>query len=100
MHEIIILIILALIARAWWDFLGAKRRAQQAARTACRKADLQFLDELALARLRVEWHHSGPLIRRRYNFEFCVDSPDRYSGWVDMLGHRILHVELEPHPVE
>jgi hypothetical protein len=39
-------------------------------------------------------------VRRRYDFEFCAGSPDRYRGWVDMLGHTIMHVELQPYPVD
>jgi hypothetical protein len=100
MHEILILFALALIARAWWDFVGAKRRARRVAHAACLKEGLEFLDELALGRLRLEWSPAGPRVRRRYDFEFCAGTPDRYRGWVDMLGHVILHVELQPHPFD
>lgn len=99
MHQIPVLIALALAGRAWWDFVGAKWRARGAARKACHHAGMHFLDELALSSWHMEWRR-GPRVRRRYDFEFCAEGPDRYHGHVDMLGHAVTHVQLDPYPVE
>lgn len=99
MHQIPILIALALVARAWWDFVGAKWRARGAARNACREAGMDFIDELALSSWRLEWRR-GPQLRRRYDFEFCADGPVRYHGQVEMVGHLVTRIHLDPYPDE
>jgi hypothetical protein len=99
MHQIPILIALVIVARLWWDFVGAKWRARSAARAACQRAGMDFLDELALTHWHINWRH-GPRVQRLYEFEFCAEGPERYQGWVQMAGSTITQVQLEPYPIQ
>ena len=56
----------------WLDSLRARERAVQAGRAACKRYDLQFLDEtVSFTRLRLARGEDGNLkIRRTYTFEF------------------------------
>ena len=93
------LLVLALIAWLWWDALGAKWGARAAARRACSKAQVRFLDEIALERLRLARDADGRLkLRRDYRFEFCLDGDRRYRGHVSMIGHRVLELSMDPYP--
>ena len=62
---------------------------------ACEDAEVTFIDELAFQRI---WLGRGTL-KRRYRFEFYRRGDRRYSGYVDMHGQRVAHIEMEPYPV-
>jgi len=92
------------ISLVWWDVLGAKIKARRAARRACDDADVRFIDELALRRLRPArvrypnghraWH-----IRRLYRFEFYWGGDMRSRGQVVMHGQQVVSVQLDPYPL-
>lgn len=87
---------LALIAIFWWQSLGARWTARRAAIKACGQADVTFIDELAFQRLAL----GRGALKRRYRFEFYRRGDRRYTGWVDMHGPRVVHVEMGPHPFD
>lgn len=94
-----ILLILAFVGLLWWDSLGAKWAARAAARRACRRANVRFLDEIALTRMRLARDADGRLrLRRDYGFEFCLEGDLRYRGHVRMIGHRVLELWMDPYP--
>jgi hypothetical protein len=90
-----------LLAWLWWDGLGAKEVARANCLKICRERDVLFLDDtVALARLRLRRDGGGNLhIYRRFNFEFTSDGEQRYLGYVDMLGQRVLHIEMEAYRI-
>ncbi len=90
-----LILFLVMIAYAWWETIGAKRQARKAARRACARATVRFLDELGLIRLRLRrdargrWH-----LWRLYGFEFCLEGDVRFPGRVELTGRRVTRIEL------
>jgi hypothetical protein len=99
------LVILALIGAAvflWVDSLRARERAVAAGRAACKRYELQFLDDtVSVARLRLARDEEGQLrIARTYTFEFSDTGNNRRHGAVVMLGAQVQDLQLEPYPVQ
>jgi hypothetical protein len=97
-----LLILLTLfVAWLWWDGLGAKEAARKICLRLCRERDVLFLDDtVALTRMRLRRDANGTLrIFRRFNFEFTSDGEQRYQGYVDMLGNRVIHTEMEAYRI-
>ncbi|NNC24110.1 DUF3301 domain-containing protein [Salinisphaera sp. USBA-960] len=83
----------------WWHTLGARNVARRAAKRHCREHGLYFIDELAFKGWRLDrGRPNGWRIRRSYCFEFYQRGDQRYTGHVDVVGHRAARVHLEPHP--
>jgi hypothetical protein len=83
----------------WIDSLRARERAVAAGRAACRRYDLQFLDDtVSFTRLRLARDEEGQLkLQRSYAFEFSDTGNNRRHGAIVMLGARLDEVELEPY---
>ncbi len=81
--------------------ISARDTALAAAEASCREAGLQLLDRsVALDRIRLRRRNDGHLtLYRRYGFEFTSDGSRRYRGRVELLGRRVVGVDLEPHRV-
>jgi hypothetical protein len=97
--------VLALILAAvflWVDSLRARERAVQAGRAACKRYDLQFLDDtVSFARVRLARDADGQVkIARTYTFEFSDTGNNRRHGAIQMLGAQVLDLRLEPYPVQ
>jgi hypothetical protein len=86
----------------WLDSLRARERALQAGRAACRRYDLQFLDDtVSFARLRLRRGEDGQLrLARTYTFEFSDTGNNRRQGAIVMLGSDLLDLHLEPYRVQ
>ena len=86
----------------WLDSLRARERAVQAGRAACRRYELQFLDDtVSFARLRLRRDAEGQLkIARTYVFEFSDTGNNRRHGAIVMLGGQVQDLHLEPYPVQ
>ncbi len=86
----------------WLDSLRARERAVQAGRAACKRYDLQFLDEtVSFTRLRLARGEDGNLkIRRTYTFEFSDTGNNRRHGAIVMLGGELQDLQLEPYPMQ
>lgn len=89
------LIAFAVAALFWWQSMGARWAARRAALAACENAEVTFIDELAFQRISL----GRGALRRRYRFEFYRRGDRRYTGYVDMHGQRVAHIEMEPYPV-
>src|SRR4051812_23769671 len=96
--------ILMIVAGAllWLDSLRARERAVSAGRSACKRYDLQFLDDtVSFARLRVARDDEGQLrIARIYTFDFSDPGNNRRQGAIVMLGGELQDLHLEPYPVQ
>lgn len=84
------------------DSLRARERAVRAGRDACRRYELQFLDDtVSFARLRVARDDEGRLkILRTYTFEFTETGNTRRHGAIVMLGQELRDIQLEPYRVQ
>ena len=85
----------------WVDSLRARERAVEAGRLACKRYDLQFLDDtVSFMRLRLARDEEGQLkIARTYTFEFSDTGNNRRDGAIVMLGAELQDVQLEPYPL-
>jgi hypothetical protein len=101
MWEVAVLVLVAVGVFLWIDSLRARERAVQAGRSACKRYDLQFLDDtVSFARLRLARDEEGQLrIARTYTFEFSDTGNNRRRGAVLMLGAQVQDLQLEPYPV-
>jgi hypothetical protein len=102
MWELVVLVVIGLALFLWIDSLRARERAVQAGRAACRRYDLQFLDDtVSFSRLRLARDEQGQVrIARTYSFEFSDTGNNRRHGAIVMLGARVLDLQLEPYPVQ
>jgi hypothetical protein len=96
-----VLLLLAAIVWFWIDSLRALDAARHAGKLACKKYDVQFLDDaisgIAIALVRDE---SGRLvIRRTYRFEFSETGDTRLEGRLTLLGKRVESVTMEPYQI-
>jgi hypothetical protein len=86
----------------WADSLRARERAVRAGRSACRRYDLQFLDDtVSFARLRLARDDGGQLkIARTYTFEFSDTGNNRRHGAIVMLGGEVADLHMEPYRMQ
>jgi len=96
------IILIAAGALLWVDSLRARERALVAGRSACRRYELQFLDDtVSFARLRLARDDEGQLrIARTYTFEFSDTGNNRRHGAIVMLGGELQDLQLEPYRVQ
>jgi hypothetical protein len=101
MWETAILVAMVLAALFWVDSLRARERALRAGRDACRRYELQFLDEtVSFARLRLARDEDGRVrLLRTYTFEFTETGNTRRQGAIVMLGQQLSDVQMEPYTV-
>ena len=89
----------AFCAVIWWKNQGFKQMALRLAQKRCEELGLQLLDQsVALRGFKFTRGPSGAwVVRRRFIFEFASTGDERYKGSVELLGNRLLNLELEPH---
>lgn len=97
----LLILIAFFLAWLWWDGLGAKEIARGNCQRLCREREVLFLDDtVMLVRLRLRRDGHGQLrIFRRFQFEFTSDGERRYQGYVDMLGGRVIHTEMDAYRI-
>jgi hypothetical protein len=100
--EFIAVAVLLAAVYLWVDSLRAREHAVAAGRAACKRYNLQLLDEtVAFARLRLARDDAGRLrLRRTYTFEFSDTGDNRRHGAIVMLGARLEDLQLEPYPLQ
>ncbi|QEW06209.1 DUF3301 domain-containing protein [Nitrincola iocasae] len=94
--------LIALIALLWWQNLKVRELALKQVKRYCDREALQLLDQsVALRHLSMARNpHNGQLhLKRRYNFEFTSTGDERYQGHIELLGSRLLHIEVDAHRV-
>ena len=99
MWEAAAILVIAAGALLWLDSLRARERAVQAGRSACERYNVQLLDDtVAIARMRLGRDDEGQLkIARTYTFEFTETGNNRRQGAIQMLGHELRDLQLEPY---
>ena len=90
--EIAGILILGVIAWAWFDSLKAREAAIGAARAACTSEGLILLDDtVAISALKALRDDDGRLrLQRAYDFEYTDTGNNRIKGGVVLLGHRVV----------
>jgi hypothetical protein len=102
MSEIMLLLAIGIAGWLWLDGNRAREIAREAGRAACRRAQVQFLDD-SVAR---DWQglrrdaRGRFVFARQFGFEFTRSGERRYPGRVHLLGYQVEGVELEPFRLE
>lgn len=94
--------LLAVVALLWWQNLKARELALKQVKRYCERETLQLLDQsVALRGLSIIRNpQNGQLsLKRRYGFEFTSTGDERYQGNIELLGGRLLHIEVEAHRI-
>lgn len=101
MAEAMVLALLVAAGLFWLDTLRARERALAAGRNACRRYDVQLLDETVhCVRLRLARNDEGQLrLKRTYTFEFSETGNTRRQGAIVLLGAEVADLHLEPYPL-
>lgn len=98
MNELLLLALLGGVLWFWYDSLRTRERARAACLSACRRCDVQLLDDtVALERLWPRRDADGRVrLERLYAFEFTDDGMNRRRGSVLLLGHTVEVLHMEP----
>jgi len=101
MNDLLWLAILGTGLWYWWDTVRTQEIARESGKQACRKAEVQFLDD-SVERKR-QWFrrssHGRIQLCRLYFFEFSSDGSQRYQGRVVMFGQSVREVELDAYRI-
>src|SRR5688572_9993657 len=86
-----VILLAAAVVWFWQDSLAARESANAAAKEACNRLSLQFLDcTVAFARLALVRVDGGVLkLRRTYVFVYTATSIERRQGFVLLTGRRV-----------
>lgn len=102
MGDILVLMTIGALGLFWMDGMQAREIAIAAAKNACRRDGMQFLDEtVSIASLKLARNDHGALkIRRLFQFEFSDTGDNRLEGNVVIVGKRVDTLYMEPHRME
>jgi len=90
-------ILAAAVLWFWQDSLAARESANAAAKDACLRLGLQFLDgTVAFARVALVREAGWLKLRRTYVFDYTATSIERRQGFVLLTGHRVESVGYAP----
>ncbi len=97
--ELLVVLAIAALVWFWFDSLKAREAGIDAARRACLREGVQFLDETVVGHgLRLARDDRGHVVlRRAYAFEYSVSGDDRHAGSVVMEGREVVLVDVTAH---
>jgi len=97
MQQLFILFCLFIITAYWIDSVRVKELARQAGTYACKKYDVQFLDNTVVKqKTSIKRHHANLLqFKREYYFEYSIDGEKRESGIIIMAGHNLDEIQMD-----
>ena len=94
---LVAILLAAAVLWFWQDSLAARESANAAAKEACNRLSLQFLDgTVAFARLSLVRVDGWITIRRTYVFDYTATSIERRQGFVLLTGRRVGSVGYAP----
>lgn len=98
--ELFALVLLCLLGWFWLDSIRVRELGVQAARAACRREGVQFLDEtVSIRSVRFARDDDGRLsLRRVYDFEYSGSGDDRQRGSVMLLGGEVVLLDVGRRP--
>lgn len=99
--DFVVVLLLVSAVLYWLDSIRTKEIATEKASSACKKVMLEFLDQtVAIKKVRLRRDISGRLtFYREYQFEFSSTGEFRYKGIVQMTGHHLSGVKMEPYQI-
>ena len=102
MVNYIVLFIIVGIFWYWWTSVSAYEVAYKEAKQACKRLELQFLDDsVDVFKLRLCRHNKGYMqICRIYEFEFTQNGNSRYKGYVYMSGKHYDRIEMDAYTID
>lgn len=94
--ELLGLMGLTLVGWFWLDSIRVREIGVQAARAACRREDVQLLDESVAARsVRIARDDEGrACLQRVYEFEYSRSGNDRVRGSVTLRGRDVVMLDV------
>ena len=94
---LIVMVLAAAVLWFWQDSLAARESANAAAKDACNRLSLQFLDgTVAFARIALVREAGWLKLRRTYVFDYTATSIERRQGFVLLTGRRVESVGYAP----
>jgi len=94
--------VILLVLFVWYCLEGLKAReiGIAAAREACLRENLQFLDDtVAQNGIRILRDETGRLrLQRSFAFEYSLSGDDRQPGSVTLLGHKVIMLYMQTAP--
>ncbi len=99
MDDIVTLLVLFFFAWFIWSGIRSKEIACQIGEAHCQKLNVQFLDQTVERRKLSLTRDSrnNPCWFRSFHFEFATTGEYRYEGKIEMYGHRIKSIKMEPY---
>jgi hypothetical protein len=92
-----IILLAAAVVWFWQDSLAARESANVAAKEACTRLGLQFLDgTVAFARAALVRDRGVLKLRRTYVFDYTATSIERRQGFVLLTGRRVESLGYAP----
>lgn len=100
MDALLTLIVFFLIVWFLWSGIRCKEIACIAGVAYCNRHGVQFLDQTVERRqLRLILDsRKNPCWYRTFQFEFATDGEHRYLGHIEMYGHHLKSIDMEPYP--
>ena len=97
MDFIFLILIILIVVFIWFESLRVREIVIEHCKHLCREANLQLLDQtVALVSLSLKRTGKGSVaLLRKYQFEVSENGIDRVSGFVTLLGSRIIETRLE-----
>lgn len=99
MQQLVLLFFIFIITAYWIDSVQVKEIAKRAGAYACKKHDVQFLDNTVIKQKTAIKRHPTNLIQlqRTYTFEYSIDGTKRDSGIIITSGHHIHEIQIDLH---
>ena len=97
MDTILLLLAILLVVIIWFESLRVRELVIKHCNHLCRETNLQLLDQtVSLVSLSLKRANSGNMsVFRKYQFEVSGNGVDRFSGYISLLGSRIIESHLE-----
>lgn len=100
MDALLTLILLFLVVWFLWSGIRSKEIACDVGLLHCQKHNVQFLDQ-TVERLKLKFtrdSRNNPCWYRSFRFEFATSGEHRYQGVIEMYGHRLKSIKMDPYP--
>lgn len=101
MINYIVFLLIVGIIWYWWNSISAYEIAYKEAKAACRRLQLQFLDDtLDVIKFRLCRHPHGYMqLCRDYEFEFSSDGNSRYKGYIKLSGKKFESIDMDAYKI-
>ena len=100
MNEVLTLLVFFLLIWFLWSGIRSKEIACHLGAAHCEQNGVQFLDQTVERRqLRLTKDtRNNPCWYRSFRFEFATSGEFRYHGKIEMYGHHLKSITMDPYP--